>query len=78
MTDQDRIEALERDVRALRLELSVIRKQEGMLRIRDAAALLGISERTFRRRVADGTLPPPRRIRGIPRWGREALAKWAR
>jgi len=38
----------------------------------EAAALLGISERTFRRRVKDGKLPPANAITG--RWPLAAVA----
>lgn len=40
---------------------------------KSAAALLGISPSTFRRRVADETLPKPIRLGGRTLWSRKAL-----
>jgi len=44
-----------------------------LLKAREGAALLGCSEPTFWRRVADGTLPQPIRIGGMSRWPRSEI-----
>ncbi|QNN24114.1 helix-turn-helix domain-containing protein [Planctomycetales bacterium ZRK34] len=49
----------------------------GMLTYADLAATLNIGDRTVRRWVAEGTLPPPDlRLRGIVRWRPETIERW--
>lgn len=45
------------------------------VRIDVVAALLDCSESTVRRRVADGDIPAPRRVGGIPLWAAGTLRR---
>ena len=42
----------------------------------DVASLLGVSEQTVRRRLADGTLPPGVRIGVLRRWDLDTIESW--
>lgn len=39
------------------------------------AEMLGVSQRTVQRLVADGVLPAPARLRGFRRWVTESIVK---
>ena len=51
--------------------------QQLLLRSVDAAAVCGVSERTWRRWSATGLVPAPLRIGGMSRWNYAELAAWA-
>jgi len=51
----------------------------GMLTYADLAAMLNMGERTVRRWVAEGVLPPPDlRLRGVIRWRPATIEQWLR
>jgi len=48
-----------------------------LMRIKDIATLLEVSEWTIRRYMNKGVLPPPLiPPPAVPRWSRSAIAKW--
>jgi predicted DNA-binding transcriptional regulator AlpA len=44
-----------------------------LLRDKEAARLIGASVPTFRRRVADGSMPKPLKLGGMSRWPRSEI-----
>lgn len=50
--------------------------QQMLAGVSDVAMLLGVSEQTVRRRVADGSIPQGVRIGNLRRWDRAALERW--
>ncbi len=46
------------------------------LSVREAAALLGVSTRTWWRWAANGTAPPAVRVGGVTLWRRSQLERW--
>ena len=49
---------------------NTIAEQPEFLTIRQVVDMTGLSEKTVRRRVSDGTLPPPMKIGRASRWRR--------
>lgn len=45
-------------------------ERPALLTIRQVAGLLSVDERTIRRRVSDGTIPPPLKLGRLSRWRR--------
>jgi|LakMenEpi03Aug12_release.lakeMendotaPanAssembly.Ray.scaffolds.fasta_scaffold3863373_1 predicted DNA-binding transcriptional regulator AlpA len=50
--------------------------EPALLRADEAAALIGVSKRTWWRLVADRIAPQPLRIGGAVRWRRDDIANW--
>lgn len=74
---EQRIGDLEGVVAVLRGQVANLANldQKILLSSNEAAGLLGISRATFYRRVQDGHVPKPRRIRGCARWRRSEIIR---
>jgi len=49
-----------------------------MLKVREVATMLGVSERSVWRWSATGVLPPGIKIGGCVRWPEETIRRWIR
>jgi predicted DNA-binding transcriptional regulator AlpA len=50
------------------LNISSSQDDLARLRIADLRQLFRVSRTTVYKRIADGSLPPPRRVAGVPSW----------